>query len=48
MVVWLFVHFLRLDEGDGIMDMMLKPTLTTYESKDDKKKEEEESDDGDD
>ena len=23
----------NLDEGDGIMDMMLKPTLQTYESK---------------
>ena len=26
----------NLDEGDGIMDMMLKPTLQTYESKDGK------------
>ena len=27
----------NLDEGDGIMDMMLKPTLQTYESKDGQK-----------
>ena len=27
----------NLDEGDGIMDMMLKPTLQTYESKEGKK-----------
>ena len=36
------------DEGDGIMDMMLKPTLTTYESKDkDKDKKDSESEDED-
>ena len=34
-----------LDEGDGIMDMMLKPALQTYESKDAPKAEEEDDDD---
>ena len=28
----------RLDSGDGVLDLMLKPTLTTYESKEDEKK----------
>ena len=28
----------RLDTGDGVLDLMLKPTLTTYESKEDAKK----------
>ena len=27
----------RLDTGDGILDLMLKPSLTTYESKEDAK-----------
>ena len=35
---------IQFDEGDGIMDMMLKPTLTTYESKEDKKKDDDEED----
>ena len=30
------------DEGDGIVDMMLQPALTTYESKEEKKSEDEE------
>ncbi len=33
------------DNGDGIMDMMLKPTLTTYESKNDDKKGSDDEDD---
>ena len=28
----------RFDSGDGVLDLMLKPTLTTYESKEDEKK----------
>ncbi len=35
------------DQGDGIMDMMLKPTLTTYESRNGKKNKEEEEEDED-
>ena len=33
------------DPGDGIMDMMLKPTLATYESRDDKSKNSDDDDD---
>jgi len=33
------------DGGDGIMEMMLKPTLATYESKDDKSKHSDDDDD---
>jgi len=33
------------DRGDGIMEMMLKPTLATYESKDDKSKKSDDEDD---
>lgn len=36
-----------MDCGDGIMDMMLKPTLATYESKDEKKKDTDDDDDDD-
>ena len=32
------------DRGDGIMEMMLKPTLATYESKDDKSKKSDDED----
>lgn len=37
----------NMDEGDGIMDMMLKPTLTTYESKEGKSKDKDDDDDDD-
>ena len=37
-----------LDEGDGIMDLMLKPNLTTYESKEDDKNRDGDDDDDDD
>ena len=33
------------NRGDGIMEMMLKPTLATYESKDDKSKKSDDEDD---
>ena len=33
------------DRGDGIMEMMLKPALATYESKDDKSKKSADEDD---
>lgn len=35
----------RLDTGDGVLDLMLKPTLTTYESKDDAKSKGDDDDD---
>ena len=35
------------DDGDGIMEMMLKPTLATYESKDDKSRHSDDDDDDD-
>ena len=35
----------RMDAGDGILDLMLKPTLTTYESKDDGKGKDDDDDD---
>ena len=34
----------RQDSGDGVLDMMLKPTLTTYESKEDGKKDTDDDD----
>ena len=34
-----------LDTGDGVLDMMLKPTLTTYESKEDAKSNKDDDDD---
>ena len=34
-----------MDRGDGVLDMMLKPTLTTYESKEDKKDKDDDDDD---
>ena len=35
------------DQGDGIMDMMLKPTLMTYDSKCDGKHKDDDDDDDD-
>ena len=35
----------KLDTGDGVLDLMLKPTLTTYESKDDQKSKGDDDDD---
>lgn len=40
--------FRDMDTGDGIMDMMLKPTLATYESADEKSKKKSGDDDDDD
>ena len=35
----------RADMGDGVLDLMLKPTLTTYESKEDAKEKGDDDDD---
>ena len=37
----------RHDTGDGVLDLMLKPTLTQYESKDDEKSKRDDDDDDD-
>jgi len=33
-----------MDRGDGVLDLMLKPTLTTYESKEDAKDKDDDDD----